>query len=225
MSDPSPVPPEELSLAGVSARDGYRLMTDLIAPRPIAWVSSLSAQGRSNLAPFSYYQAVCSSPPMVVISVGWLSDGRPKDTLANVLETGELTINHVSEPLVEAMNATSATYPPEISEWEACKIAAVPARVVAPARVAGALAGFECRLNHAIPLGHTAKGTPSSTLLILELIHAWVAPSLLQRDDRGNLLPIDPAKLTAVARMGGNAYARSRDTFELPRPVYTPDKP
>jgi flavin reductase (DIM6/NTAB) family NADH-FMN oxidoreductase RutF len=210
---------EELPADGLSARDSYRLMTDFIAPRPIAWVSSVDGEGRANLAPFSYFQAVCSRPPTIVLGIGWLSDGRPKHTLANVLETGELTISHVSEPLAEQMNASSADYPAGVSEWEACGVASKPARVVAPARVAGALGGFECRLTHAIPLGATSRGTPSSTLVVAEVVHVWAREGLLERDERGHLLPTDPAKLHAVGRLGGIGYTTTAGHFELVRPA------
>jgi flavin reductase (DIM6/NTAB) family NADH-FMN oxidoreductase RutF len=193
-------------------------MTDLVAPRPIAWVSSVSAEGRRNLAPFSYYQAVCSRPAMVVLSVAWWPDGRMKDTLANVLETRELVISHVSEAQAEAMNATSAAYPPETSEWDACAIAAVPAAVVAPPRVAGALACLECKLVHALPLGVGAPGRPSATLVVAEVLLFSVASELVRRDARGRLLPIDPGQLRSIGRLGGIAYTRTTDRFELLRP-------
>lgn len=209
---------EELPAASLSARDRYRLMTDLIAPRPIAWVSTVSSRGVANLAPFSYFQGVCSDPPTIVLGIAWLPGGRPKDTLANILETRELTINHVGEPLVASMNATAAELPPEVSEWQACGVEATAAERVAPARVARAIAGFECRLHHAIPLGRTKLGTPSSTLVIAEILHVWVHEGLLQRDGRGHLLPIDPAALQAVGRLGGIAYATTAGLFELPRP-------
>src|SRR5690606_19980566 len=176
---------EELSATSLSARDRYRLMTDLIAPRPIAWVSTLSSRGVANLAPFSYFQGVCSDPPTIVLGIAWLPDARPKDTLATILETRELTINHVGEPLTPAMNAPSAELPPEVSEWQACGIESNPAKRVGPARVARSLAGLECQLRHAIPLGRTKFGTPSSTLVIAEILHIWVAEGLLQRDGRG----------------------------------------
>lgn len=213
------MPTEELAADRLPARDRYRLMTDLVAPRPIAWVSTISAHGVPNLAPFSYFQGVCSDPPTIVLGIAWLPSGRPKDTLANILETRELTISHVSEPLVEAMNASSAEFAPEVSEWQACGIEPSPAKLVRPARVARALAGLECRLRQAIPLGRTKGGTPSSTLVIAEILHFWVAHGLLQRDGRGHLLPIDPAALQAVGRLGGIAYATTASHFDLARPT------
>jgi flavin reductase (DIM6/NTAB) family NADH-FMN oxidoreductase RutF len=193
-------------------------MTDLIAPRPIAWVSTLDGDGRGNLAPFSYYQAVCSRPPTIVISVSWHPDGRMKDTLANVLARHELTISHVSAPLLERMNATSAPFEHAVSEWEACGIMAEPAVTIAPPRVKGALAYLECRLVHALPLGVGAPGKPSSTLIVAEVLHFAVAAELVRRDAKGRLTPIDPERLQSVGRLGGIAYTRTTDRLELPRP-------
>ncbi len=196
----------------------YRLMTDLVAPRPIAWVSTLDDAGRRNLAPFSYYQAVCSRPPMIVLSIAWHGDGRMKDSLANILARRDFVVSHVGEAALTAMNATSATFPPEVSEWDAVGIAAEPAAVVRPARVAGSLAHLECRLTHAMPLGLGAPGKPSTTLVVAEVVHIAVVSDLLTRDARGHLLPIDPARLAAVGRLGGIAYTRTTDRVSLPRP-------
>lgn len=216
-------PHERLDAATLSVADAYRLMTDIVAPRPIAWVSTLDPQGRPNLAPFSYFQAVCSRPPTVMLSIAHRPDGQPKDTLANVLATRELTLSHVSEPLVAAMNATSAELPSDVDEWElagepGARLPSLPSAVVAPPRVAGARAAMECRLTHAIPLGRGPGNAPSSTLVLAEVLVFWIAGGLLQRDERGRLVPIDPAALAAVGRLGGMSYARTRDTFDLPRP-------
>lgn len=207
---------DELPAASLRARDVYRLMTSLIAPRPIAWVSTLDEQGRGNLAPFSYFQAVCSEPPTIVLGIGRRGAGH-KDTLANVLATGELTISHVCGALVEPMNASAAEFPHEVSEWQALGIASAPAQAVAPPRVAAALAGLECRLTHAIPLGEGPSG-PSSTLVVARVVHFWARSGLVQRDGRGHLLPIDPAALDAVGRLGGDAYATTKHLFDLSRP-------
>jgi flavin reductase (DIM6/NTAB) family NADH-FMN oxidoreductase RutF len=193
-------------------------MTDVVTPRPIAWISSLDLAGRGNLAPFSYYQAVCSRPPMICVALSWHPDGRPKDTLANILARREFVVSHVGEPHAAAMNATSAPVAPDVSEWQLAGLAAEPAHIVAPPRVAGALAHFECRLSHAIPLGSGAPGAPSSTLVLAEVVHFAVVSELIRRDGKGRLLPIDPAALASVGRMGGIAYTRTTDRFELARP-------
>lgn len=214
--------------SSLAAREVYQLMTDLVAPRPIAWVSTQDAQGRRNLAPFSYYQAVCSNPPMIVIACAWRSDGAPKDTLRNILATGEFVVNHVSRPLAEAMNATSADYPPEIDEWAqvvgdgVAALTPVASRFVAPPRIGQVVAALECRLQHAIPLGHGSHGRPSSTLVLGEVVAYHLAPGLLRRDARGRLLPMDPARLDAVGRLGGIAYTDTSGRFELARPHIGP---
>lgn len=212
----------EISPAALATAEVYRLMTDLVAPRPIAWVSSEDGQGRRNLAPFSYYQAVCSQPPMIVISIAWHPDGRMKDTLANILERREFVVSHVSEPWLAAMNATSAALAPGESEWEFADVPAEPASVVGPSRVSGALAHLECRLTQAIPLGTglggNTPGKPSATLVLAEVVHFAVAADLLQRDARGRLTAIDPGRLAAVGRLGGIAYTRTTDRVSLARP-------
>jgi flavin reductase (DIM6/NTAB) family NADH-FMN oxidoreductase RutF len=211
----------ELPASELSTADAYRLMTDLVAPRPIAWVSTVDGEGRANLAPFSYFQAVCSSPPTIVLGIAWLPSGRPKDTLANILATGELTINHVSEDLAERMNATSASFASGVSEWASCGVDSAPAVAVAPRRVAAARAGLECRLTHAIPLGASGsgkRGVPSSTMVVAEVVHVWTAADLIERDERGRLLPISPAKLASVARLGGISYSTTAGHFDLARP-------
>ncbi len=208
----------ELSPATLSNADLYRLMTDLVAPRPIAWVSSEDEAGRRNLAPFSYFQAVCSQPPMIVLSIAWHGDGRMKDTLVNILARREFVVSHVSEPWLAAMNQTSAMLPPDQSEWEFAGVAAEPSAVVHPPRVAGALAHLECRLTQAIPLGVGAPGKPSATLILAEVVHFAVAEDLLVRDTRGRLGVMDPASLAAVGRLGGIAYTRTTDRVSLARP-------
>jgi len=211
--------PEELR-----TRDVYTLMTDLVAPRPIAWVSTLDADGHRNLAPFSYYQGVCSNPPTIVLGIAWRSDGTPKDTLRNILDRREFTVNHVSLPLAPAMNATSGEYPEGFDEWTVADggqpLDAVPAERVAPPRVAQALASLECRLSHAIPLGvgRGPQRMPSSTLVVAEVVCFTVARGLVQRGATGHLLPIDPAQLAAIGRLGGIAYTETRRPFFLPRP-------
>ncbi len=211
---------DQLDPADMATRDVYRLMTDLVAPRPIAWVSTLSGDGQRNLAPFSYYQAVCSKPATVVLGISWQRDGRPKHTLANILETRELTISHVRRELAEAMNTTSVDAPADVDEASLAEVDMIAAHKVRPPRVAAALAAFECELRHAIPLGQTRMGAPSSTLVVAEVVHVSVAQGLLRRDAKGHLRPIDPAQLASVGRLGGIAYTEASDVFELARPTW-----
>jgi flavin reductase (DIM6/NTAB) family NADH-FMN oxidoreductase RutF len=200
----------------------YRLLTDLVAPRPIAWISTVSPQGRANLAPFSYFGLVCSDPPTVSVSIG-SRDGRPKDTLANILATREFTISHVGRPLVEACNHTAGDYPAEESEWShagpgGIPLPSAPAQRVAAPRVAAAKASLECRLLHAIPLHRDGRPHPATTLVVAQIVCLTVARDLLQRSENGQVAPIPAARLASVGRLGGIAYTDGSEVFELPRP-------
>jgi flavin reductase (DIM6/NTAB) family NADH-FMN oxidoreductase RutF len=215
---------EEIDPSTLSARETYQLMTDLVAPRPIAWVSTIAADGTRNLAPFSYFQAVCSAPPMVVLACSWRSDGTPKDTLRNILDTREFVVNHVGRQHAAPMNATSADLAPDVDEWATLHaagfddVSAVASSRVAPPRIGQVAAALECRLVHAIPLGHGRAGAPSSTLVVGEVIAFQLATPLVRRDDQGRLAPIDAARLDAVGRLGGIAYTDTHGRFDLPRP-------
>lgn len=220
-------PSEWFEAADLRAGDAYRLMTDIVAPRPIAWISTLDDAGRPNLAPFSYFQAVCSRPPTVIVAIGNRPDGRPKDTLANILARRELTICHVGEAQAEAMNATSGAYAPEVDEWEQAgepggRLPSLPSAQVAPPRVAHARAAMECRMVRAIPLGEGPGKGPSTTLVVAEVVVFWLAAGLTQRDERGRRRPIEPAALASVGRLGGMSYARTADTFTMARPSVEP---
>ncbi len=213
---------EHIDPSTLNGLDVYRLMTDLVAPRPIAWVSTVSAAGEPNLAPFSYFQAMSSRPPTVVVGCGWTRAGKPKDTLRNILDTREFTISHVSEPVAEAMNLTSVELAEAESEWDyaaaSTALSSAPAQLVRPARVAEARASMECRMVQAIPVGRTRAGSPASTIVVGEVIAFTVAEGLLRRDESGHFMPMDPAALAAVGRLGGIAYTRTAESFELPRP-------
>jgi flavin reductase (DIM6/NTAB) family NADH-FMN oxidoreductase RutF len=214
---------ERVQAEGLSNRNAYRLMTDLVAPRPIAWLSTVSAAGQRNLAPYSYFQAVCSSPATVVVSLGRRSDGSPKDSLRNILDTRRFTVCHVSEPLSEAMNASSAAYEPGVDESEALGVEMSDAEGLFAPVVSQSLAAFSCVLQHAIPLGEgagrSAGNAPSTTLVIARVESFYLKPGLLSRNEQGNFLPIDAGALQAVGRLGGLGYTTTQERFELDRPA------
>ena len=208
-----------LSADSLSSRDRYTLLTDIVAPRPIAWVSTVSSSGERNLAPFSYFQAVCSNPATVILGFGWRSDG-PKDSLRNILATREMTISHVDERHAEAMNQTAGVYPSDVDEWSVAGLEAVPSAVVGPPRVAHARAALECVLRRAIPIGAHSRGNgPSSTLVIAEVVSFYLREGLVHRNDEGHLAAMDPAALEAVGRLGGVGYTTCRGQFTLKRPT------
>jgi flavin reductase (DIM6/NTAB) family NADH-FMN oxidoreductase RutF len=143
-------------------RETYKLLLGCVVPRPIAWVSTLDLAGVPNLAPFSFFNAIGSSPPAVSISVGY-ADGidQRKDTLRNISDTGEFVVNIVDEDLAQAMNVTSANYPPDVDEFAIAGVVAVPCVTVRPARVSGTPVSLECKLFTLVPVG---EGPGSATL-------------------------------------------------------------
>jgi flavin reductase (DIM6/NTAB) family NADH-FMN oxidoreductase RutF len=137
-------------------------------------------------------------------------DAGPKDTLRNVRTTGEFVVNIVTEALAEAMNITSTEFPPEVDEFRAAGLTAVPSAVVAPPRVAESPIHFECRLHQIVDLGDE----PGAGALVLgRIVHLHVDPSVLAGDDK-----IDLAALRPIGRLSGGSYCRVTDVFQMPRP-------
>ncbi|MES2819005.1 MAG: flavin reductase family protein [Pseudomonadota bacterium] len=200
----------QLDFTTLSPRDAYHWMTATVTPRPIAWVSTLSAEGVANLAPFSFFQVISDAPPTLMVNVGLRSDGGLKDSLRNVQATGELVIQLVSAAQAEAMNATSATLPHGVSEFEHCGIASQASLRVRPPRVLDAPVAFECRLAQVQPYPADA---PSCHLIFAEILLAHIDDRVLDAQGR-----IDAGKLDLVGRLGGTAYSRTQQRFHLQRP-------
>jgi flavin reductase (DIM6/NTAB) family NADH-FMN oxidoreductase RutF len=201
----------QLDFNALEPLERYRWLASTITPRPIAWVSSQSAEGVSNLAPFSFFQVISDDPPTLMVNVNHRADGGLKDTLRNVQASGELVIQLVSFAQAEAMNASAAVLPYGISEFEHCGIASVASQRIAPPRVAGAAVAFECRVAQILPYPPTAA---NCHLIFAEVLLAHIDDAVLNQQGR-----IDPHKLDLVGRLGGMAYSRTRDTFEMRRPV------
>jgi len=191
-------------------REVYHVLTDVVQPRPIAFVSTLAGDGTPNLAPFSFYNAVSGNPPFVVFSPQLRGrDGTKKDTLANVEATGEFVVAAVTEAIAEAMNRTSAELPPEVNEWEVGGFTPLPSEQVRPPRVAESPVNMECRVHQIIPLG---DGPGAGNLVIGRVLLIHVADHLLVNGR------VASERLQAVGRMGGSRYARTDSTFEMIRP-------
>jgi len=152
-------------------RETYKLLIGCVVPRPIAWVSTVDLAGARNLAPFSFFNAIGSNPPAISISVSYV-DGidQRKDTLRNISDTGEFVVNIVDEDLAQAMNATSADYPPGVDELAIAGVAAVPCVTVRPARVAGAPVSLECKLFTLVPVG-AGPGSATLAIGVIQMIH------------------------------------------------------
>jgi flavin reductase (DIM6/NTAB) family NADH-FMN oxidoreductase RutF len=124
----------------------YKLLTSLVAPRPIAWVSSISPEGVRNLAPFSFFNVVCDSPPLVFLSISKRDNGRRKDTAENIIRVGEFVINFVSEELIKEVELTSGDFPPEVDEFDIAGLTPMNSELVKVPSVKEARAWMECTL-------------------------------------------------------------------------------
>ncbi|MFH1679652.1 MAG: flavin reductase family protein [Candidatus Eisenbacteria bacterium] len=198
-----------LDPAKLSARERYFLMIGAIVPRPIAFVSTVSAGGAANVAPMSFFNGVSSTPPIVSVSLA-ARRGEKKDTLRNIEETGEFVVNAVDEALAEKMNLASGDYPPEVSEFDAAGLAPVPSEIVRAPRVSESPISFECRLVRTVEIGEH----PHRTALVLGEVLCIHARDSLLLDEKH----VDPEQLRAIGKMGGHLYCRTRDRFEMKRP-------
>ena len=189
------------------------LFNAIVAPRPIGWISSISAAGEVNLAPFSYFNGLSSAPPMVMFTCNQPDDRPLKDTLANVREVPEFVFNLVSMPQVEAMNVTSATVARGVDEFVHAGLAATPSTFVKPPRVEGAPAALECRVLRIVDLLPTGSGERSSHVVIGRVVAIHARDELF--DDKGRF---DTFAAQPVLRLGGMKYATIAEPFELMRP-------
>jgi len=196
--------------ASSSIHDIEKLLVGVILPRPIAFVSTLSLDGVANLAPFSFFTAVCPKPPVICFCNSIRArDGAKKDTLRNVEATGEFVVNVVSEDFAEKMVACSADYPPDVSEFAISGLTPVPSDLVKPPRVKESRVQMECRLLQVVTVS-TAPG--GGSLVMGEVLRFHVDDSVI---DNG---AVDPDKLRPIGRMGGIQYVRTTDRFAMTRP-------
>lgn len=198
-----------LDPGSLSHRERYFLMIGSIVPRPIAFVSTISPGGTTNVAPFSYFNGVATEPPLLSIAIG-SREGRPKDSWRNIEDTGEFVVNVVHEGIFEKMVAASADFPAEISEFEETGLTPVASERVTPPRVAESPIQLECVLHRLVKLGDPHSPT---ALVIGEIVLAHVKEELYL--EHGH---IDPERLRAIGRMGRQDYVRTMDRFERRRP-------
>ncbi|HEX8916655.1 MAG TPA: flavin reductase family protein [Humisphaera sp.] len=181
----------------------------IVAPRPIGWISTVDEQGRVNLAPYSFFNAVCDTPPIVAFS----SSGR-KDSQRNAEATGEFVCNLATRPLAEAMNLTSATLPHGADEMAFAGLEAAPSRVVRPPRVAAAPAALECKLLQVIPLRDLTGNATANTLILGQVVGVHIDRAYLKDGI------FDTAAARPIARCGYRGdYAEVASLFEMLRPV------
>ena len=200
-----------LDFEKLTPRESYPWMINAINPRPIAWVSTISADGRTNLAPFSFFQGVCASPPTLLFTGANDRTGRKKDSVVNVEQVPEFVVNIVSYALREPMNATSAPLSHGESEFEKFHIATAPSLRVRPPRVAESPVAFECRLDRIVRIG---EGPLGGNVVFGTILCAHVSEAVLGADGL-----IDPHKLDTIGRMGGDFYSRTTELFTIKRPT------
>jgi flavin reductase (DIM6/NTAB) family NADH-FMN oxidoreductase RutF len=189
----------------------YKIMIGSVVPRPIGWVSTVNAEAQPNLAPFSFFNAVCSNPPTVLFCPSIRgSDGSEKDTLKNIRHNGEFVVNIVSEFLAEAMNLSSAELPPNEDEFTFAGVTPVASLVVKAPRVAESLVHYECKVTQIIDISQQPGG---GSVVIGEVVHLHIADEIMIGTDK-----IDVLKLKPVGRLAGASYCRVNDLFDLTRP-------
>lgn len=195
--------------ATLSAKDRYKLLVSTVVPRPIAWVVTQDPQGVLNAAPYSFFNTFANEPPVVVIGVGARAEGDFKDTGGNIRRTGQFVVNLVAEENAPAMNVTAIDFGPEVDELREAGLHTLPSTFVAPPRIAESPVAFECELMQAMDLAG------SRTLVIGRVLAMHVRDDAVMDPAR---CYIDTPKLNLVGRMhGGGTYARTGDTFEMPR--------
>lgn len=195
--DPAAQPPTSI----------YKLLIGSVVPRPIGFVSTISASGVNNLAPFSFFNAVCAEPPVVAFTASFRVP--EKHTLANVRATREFVVNIVSEEIAEAMNLCSGDYPEGADEFQISGLTPVPSDLVRPPRVAESPMNMECKLREILDISTQPRG---GSLVLGDVVRFHVSRAIFE-DFR-----IDAEKLRAIGRMGGNGYTRTRDRFDMIRP-------
>ena len=196
----------------LSPREAYGILVSIVVPRPIAFVTSTNDRGIVNAAPYSFFNALTGSPPLVVISVG-RKNGEMKHTAENILRHKEFAVNLVTDELVAPMNISSADFPEGTSEVEQAQLSLAESTVIRTPRIAMAKVSFECVLHK-----HLEIGTDPTDIIVGEVVQFHISDELYSNGT------IDQRKLRLIARMGGNFYCRATDLFEVERPRHIQKK-
>ena len=196
----------EYDIATLPPGDAYRLVTNLVVPRPIALVTTTGEDGLVNAAPFSFFNILGSDPPVIALGISRSRNGE-KDTGANIARLGEWVVNLVSFDLADKMNVTAIEFPRHTSELAAAGLTPAPSVVVGPPRVAECAAALECRHAQTVTVGN-------NKIVLGEVVHVHIADTLL--DSEGRFLP---DRYDVIGRMGGGGgYVRTgAGLFDLPR--------
>jgi len=197
----------------ISQPDLHSYLLGVIAPRPIAWASTVDNEGNVNLAPYSFFNVFSSNPAVLILSPALPRHKQPKHTLTNAIETKELVVNIVSYPVVEQMSLSSTAYPKGVNEFVKAGLTEESSELVAPPRVKESIASFECKLKEVIQLGEEPG---AGNLILAEVVLGHISDGILDEDGKP-----DPFKADLVGRMGGDWYCRAQGDaiFQLPKPI------
>ena len=194
----------------------YNPFKSCVVPRPIGWIATVSADGRHNLAPFSQFQNVAYDPPMVMVSGNNRPDGTLKDTIRNILDTGEFVWSMATYAQREQVSASAQEFAPGVDEFEAVGIQSAPANLVKARRVADSPAHFECKVHQTVYLpGNTLES--HTHLIIAEVIGIHIADDYIDASGRFDVLRARP-----LARLGYLDYTSVDNAFELLIPGFRP---
>ena len=193
----------------LSGAETYKLLCSTIVPRPIAWITSMDAQGRMNAAPFSFFNVLSGDPPVIAVGIGTRAPGLDKDTAQNLAESGEFVVNLVSHALAEQMNITAVDFPPGVDELAEAGLTTAPSVKVKPHRIAESPAALECQVLQSIKLA------PDRVITLGAVLALHVRDDAVLNQARCYL---DTPALDLVGRLhGAGWYARITDRFDMPR--------
>jgi len=192
----------------LSGRERYKLLIGTVVPRPIAWITTRSPEGKVNAAPYSFFGVLSADPAIVAVGIENRADMSFKDTALNIRLTEEFTVNIASSDLVDAMNVTAVAFPPGTDELKKAGLTAMPGRKVGCPYIAEAPAALECRRFMTIAV------SKSREIVLGTVVAAHYKPHLVEAEK----LYIDQLGIDALGRMGGHGYSKTQDQFDLPTP-------
>ena len=195
--------------AELTPRERYKLLIGTVIPRPIALITTLSADGIPNAGSFSFFNILTHDPAIMAVGIEYRPDGTPKDTAANILATAEFTVHIADHALVDQMEICSIKFAPEVDELAVAGLETAPGETVRSPRILAAPAAFECRLVQTVPV------TPARVIVLGEVQRMFLRESLVNRET----LHVDQMAIDAVGRLGGHLYARQLDQFERVTPT------
>ncbi len=201
----------QIDLSTLRPVEAYALMTQTIIPRPIAWVLSENEDKSFNLAPFSYFNALSSDPPMIMISIGLKPDGDIKDTRKNIEQRHHFVVNIAHKELAEPLTASSASMPADVSEVEALNLAVTPMPGTSVPRLSDCRIAYSCELDSV----HMIK---DQAIVFAQLKNLYIADDVVGEDAKGRLKVIADS-VDALGRLGGGEYVTAGDTITIERPA------